>query len=441
METGGMALPRSPVGSGRTPAASEVEIGALGSGGVGVGTLPDGKVVFVPRTAPGDRVMAEVVTEKPRWARAEAVAWLREGPGRRAPPCPRYDACDGCAMQHLAYAEQVAWKGRIAGEALRRLGGLEVEDPLVVPSPEEIRYRNRMTFTLRRLDGGRVVAGLRERRHPGRVLDIGPECLLPVEPLADLWGELREGWGDGACFLPAGRELRLTLREGEQGGSLLVRGGRGAGDPDSLLDRVTGLASVWREEKGSPPRHLAGEERVAVAWGDDRLSLSAAAFLQVNQNAADLLYDYVLSEVGDVGRLRVIDAYCGPGILGRAMARSGATVLGVDVQPGDQEEVRYPGGGSYRVLEGKVEETLQDLLPADVLLLNPPRAGLHGSLPGLLGKEKVERAVYVSCDPATLARDLKGMMGSYTLERVRAFDLFPQTEHMEIVASLRASRG
>ncbi len=151
----------------------EVRVHAIGAGGVGVGTTPDGKVAFLPRTAPGDRVRMRPVRVKPRWVLGEAVAWSERGPGRQAPPCPLYDHCDGCSLQHLPYTEQLKWKGRIVGDALRRLGGLALDDPIVVPSPRELRYRDKITLTLRRLPGGRVVAGFRELWARGRVLDAG----------------------------------------------------------------------------------------------------------------------------------------------------------------------------------------------------------------------------------------------------------------------------
>ncbi|MGW8267098.1 MAG: hypothetical protein ACWGSQ_12070, partial [Longimicrobiales bacterium] len=142
-------------------------------------------------------------------------------------PCPRYGECDGCALQHLEYSRQCRWKGRIVGDALRRIGGLDAEDPPVEPSPRELAYRNKATMTLRRLGGGRVVAGFRQLADRRRILDLGPECLLLMPELARIWGDLRSAWGPDADLLPQGRELRLTLRVGGAEGALLVRGGRG----------------------------------------------------------------------------------------------------------------------------------------------------------------------------------------------------------------------
>ncbi len=415
----------------------EVSVHGIGAGGFGVGVLPDGKVVFLPRTAPGDRVLIRIVKEKARWARGEALRWIEEGPGRREAPCPRYSQCDGCSLQHLAYEEQLVWKGRLVGDALRRLGGLEGDDPEVVPSPEEFRYRNRVTFTLRRLPGGRIVAGFRELGHQARVLDIGSECLLPEEPLSDLWEELRANWGPKAALLPEGREVRLTLRGSKAGVGLLLRGGKGDGDPDALLARVPGLISIWREGKSGTLRHLAGDATLKVQWAQELLELHGGGFLQVNRGTGELLYEYVLGEAGDVRGKRVIDAYCGVGVLGRALAGEGGEVVGVDIDPAGVLAAQNQPDSDFRIIRGRVEDELEALLPADLAILNPPRTGVADSIPPLLKDHVLERLVYVSCDPATLARDLKRLDGVYEIERVRSFDLFPQTGHVETVVTLR----
>jgi len=417
----------------------EVSVHGLGAGGFGVGALPDGKVVFLPRTAPGDRVLVRIVKEKARWARGEALEWIIKGPGRQDPPCSRYSECDGCSLQHLGYEQQLACKSRLVGDALRRLGGLDIADPEVVPSPSGLRYRNKMTFTLRRLPGGRIVAGLREMGHRGRVLDIGGECLLPEEPLIELWKELRGNWGTGASLLPHGRELRLTLRAGEQGGSLLLGGGKGDGDPDSLLSKVQGLSSVWRDTKNGPPRHLGGDLTLPVRWRNDLLVLHGGGFIQVNRGAGEELCDYVLTEAGDLQGKGVVDAYCGVGVLGRALALAGATVTGIDSDPAALMAVRANPLEGFQIIPGLVEEELGALLPADLLILNPPRSGVAESVPPMLIGTAPEKVLYVSCDPATLARDLKRLGERFQVERIRSFDLFPQTAHVETVVTLRVS--
>src|SRR5690606_21845044 len=226
-------------GVGAEASGVEVEITGIAAGGAGVGRLPDGRAVFVHRTAPGERALVRVIEEKRRWARGELVRVLRPSPERREAPCPHYARCGGCTLEHLAYPAQLRAKAQIVADALRRIGGLEAEPPDVVPSPEEFRYRNRVSFTLRRLGAGRVVAGFHEVNRPGRIVDITEACLLPEASIAEVWGRLRASWGEDASLLPSGRELRLTLRGTATGDvALLVEGGYAPGNAPALLERV-----------------------------------------------------------------------------------------------------------------------------------------------------------------------------------------------------------
>lgn len=424
-----------------SPSFPEVSIHAIGAGGVGVGNTPDGKVAFVPRTAPGDRVRMQPIRVKPRWVLGRASQWLEEGSARRTPPCPLYDRCDGCSLQHLAYLEQLKWKGRMVGDALRRIGGLVWEDPGVTPSPRELRYRNKITLTLRRLPGGKVVAGFRELWNRSRVLDVAGLCLLPTEELATIWDALRLAWGPDASLLPQGRELRLTLRGFGQGGGLLVRGGRGDGDPNQLLPRVDGLRAIWKEPRGGPQRLLAGDPTLRVEWLEESLEIPGGGFLQVNRDAGERLHGYVLEESGGVAGRRVLDCYCGVGILGRALAERGAEVVGIEADPLGAAVAKTGAPDGFRVLEGQVEAQIHGLLPAELLIVNPPRSGLDPAIPRILTGRTVPRMIYVSCDPATLARDLKRLQGSYQIEKVGAFDLFPQTDHVETVVTMTGKDG
>lgn len=414
--------------------AVTLDVERIAAGGAGVARLPDGRAVFVHRTAPGDRVEARVTREKRSWARARLVRVLRPGPGRRRAPCPYYDRCGGCTLEHLHYQSQLRTKAELVRDALHRIGGVSGGLPEVVASPRELRYRNRVSFTLRRL-GGRVVAGFHELERPGRVFDVDGACLLPEARLGAAWDALRQAWGEGARRLPSGDRLRLTLRAGLGGeASLLVEGGRGRGAPEELLRDVPGLVSVWqRPAPGAPLRLLAGREDLEEEWAGARLSLRGDVFLQVNREAAALLEDHVARLAGAVGGMRVVDAYCGIGAHARRLARAGAEVVGVERSAAAVAEAgRLGGGPTY--LTGAVEAHVPGLLPADLALVNPPRAGLSEPVVGALLERPAARVIYVSCDPATLARDASRLGSRYRLRSVRCFDLFPQTAHVETVA-------
>jgi 23S rRNA (uracil1939-C5)-methyltransferase len=351
-------------------------------------------------------------------------------------PCPLFDVCGGCALQHLDYAEQLLWKGRFVADALGRVGGIEVDPPAVEPSPHRTGYRNRLTFTVRRLRGGRVVGGFHGLGDPDRIVDVRGECLLPEADVLEAWTALRATWRS-AWPLPDARELRLTLRAADDGVLLLVRGGREGWDGGDLLERVPPLGAVWHRPGGrSEARRVAGAA-LHEGWGAERVPVGGRAFLQVNRAAAAPLAEHVLELArGDdraVGE-HCVDAYCGVGVYGRALARSGWRVTGIERDREACAAARHLVPEGFEVIEGAVEAHLEAHLPAALVVLNPPRAGLAPEVPEILLRHRPERVIYVSCDPATLARDAKRLTAAYALASLRSWDLFPQTAHVETVA-------
>ncbi|CAN5240030.1 23S rRNA (uracil(1939)-C(5))-methyltransferase RlmD [soil metagenome] len=430
---GGMKRPRRAVS--RTMPV-HVRIDSIAAGGEGVGRLADGRVVFAHRTAPGDLAELVLQEEHPRWTRARLARVLEPSAERRPAPCRFYAECGGCTVEHLTYPAQLRAKGRIVADALNRIGGLDVAPPEVVPSPREHRYRNRVSFALRRMRDGRVVAGFHAIGDPHRIVEIDGACLLMEEPVGSVWDGLRAQWGPGADRLPAGQQLRLTLRANAGGKvSLLVEGGSSGGKMEELISRVPGLASVWHQPAGTDAVLIAGAPGLPESWGDETLELSGAAFLQVNRGAAALLEAHVAEAAGRVSGLRVVDAYCGVGLHARRLARAGATVIGLELDPGALAEARRaaPSGAWYE--QGTVESLLPGHLPADLVILNPPRAGAAPEVTAALQASPPPKLIYISCNPATLARDLK-RMNAMSVTDLRAFDLFPQTAHVETVVVL-----
>ena len=421
-----------------------VRIDGIAAGGAGVGRLPSGQAVFVHRTAPEETVRVRLTEGRKRWARAELVELMEASPARRVAPCPHYDRCGGCTLEHLRYDAQLRAKAEIVREALRRIGGVEIDAPEVVPSPREFRYRNRVSFTLKRLRDGRIVAGFHVLGRPDMVLDIGADCLLPEEPLAEAWRALRASWGRGASRLPPGPELRLTLRAGRAGAiGLLIEGGTAGGDAEALLRSVPGLVAVWhRADRAVPVATLAGAETMAEQWDDFDFELAPTAFLQVNRETARLLEEHVLERAGDVDGRSVVDAYCGVGFHAQRLAAAGATVVGIELDASAVEQGRALAAerGLTRAafIAGDVGAELAAVLPADLVILNPPRAGVAPEVTDALVAKPPRRLIYVSCDPATLARDAARLAPALRLERVRCFDLFPQTSHVETVAEFVA---
>jgi 23S rRNA (uracil1939-C5)-methyltransferase len=407
-----------------------VTVRGIAAGGAGVADLPDGRVVFVPRTAPGDRATIRIDRSRSRWAEGSLCELIEPAAERRGALCALYDRCGGCQLQHLPYALQLEWKGRVVADALQRIGHLgAIEPPIVVASPRETGYRSRVTFTLRRLAGGRVVAGFHALGRPAHVVDVRGECVLPRPGLVEAWQALRGGWGDGARLLPSGGRIRLTLRAEDDGVALVVEGGARGWSAADLARAVPELDTIWHVPSGRSE----GPRPVAGARGAE-----TPAFTQVNPEAAALLVDHVVGLAGEAAS--VVDAYSGAGAYSIPLAGQGVRVTAIERDPAACEAARAraaaAGLGDFTVIEGAVEDHLQDALPADLLVLNPPRTGLTSMVVDAVRAARPPRVVYVSCDPATLARDVAGLTGAYAPVSLRAFDLFPQTAHVESVFEL-----
>jgi len=408
-----------------------VLIERLAAGGDGVGHLADGLTVFVPRTAPGDRVVVEGLERHRRHANARVARVLEGGPDRVEPRCAHYerDGCGGCQWQHLRAEAQRRAKARIVGDALRRIGKLAVEDPLVVPSPAAFGYRGTVTLAVGG-SGARRVVGLRRAGDAG-VFAL-ERCEIASEPLNTLWEALR----GATAALPEGGDVRVVLRLAA-GGALhvLVGGGEGAwlGAPDlAAAAAAAGLApTVWWRPEGGAVRRMAGP-------GADPAVL---AFEQANAEVAAVLRADVLAALPPAPA-RVLDLYAGTGEIGLALAGRGADVVTVEsdaraVRRTEAEAAR--AGCRLRAVTARVEDVISGLLPADAVLVNPPRTGLHRAVAEALRAAPPGRLVYVSCDPATLARDLVrlGATGE-RLALVRAYEMFPQTSHVETMAVLQS---
>lgn len=417
----------------------KVHIRSLGAGGEGVGRLPDGRTVFVPRTAPGDVALIEIERERPRWARARAVEVVTEAEVRRAPPCALYSTCGGCQLQHITYAAQLDAKRARIRDALTRIGGRDFESidvPPVHPSPRELGYRGRARFHLRRTRGDRVFAGFHQVGRPNALADLESGCPVLEPALETAWRALREGWGAAAERLPRGRTLELVLRNADSGVGLTVLGGSRWADPDALLAAVPPLNGVWWRPEGKDEAHwVAGVETLSDTWNGEALSLSGSGFLQANREGAMTLWTLIAREIGKPRGKRVVDAYCGVGVYGRLLARHGAEVVGVELDPAACAAAAVGAPGGFAVRHGRVEDVLPEVLPADLVITNPPRQGMHADAVSALLQSPPMRLVYVSCDPATLARDLAAMSERFEVIRLQAVDLFPQTAHVETLVT------
>jgi 23S rRNA (uracil1939-C5)-methyltransferase len=413
-----------------TPTAT-LRIDAIAAGGDGV-ARHEGLVVFVPRTVPGDEVVVELERHK-RLARGTVRRLVTASPDRVEPPCPHYvqDRCGGCQVQALAYDAQRREKGRIVRDALQRLAGRDVGEVAVAASPLPFRYRNSLTLALRRdrLRPGGWLGGLHVLGRPDEVFALA-DCHITREDVNAAWQRVLAA-GE---HLPRAFELRGTIRViGEGALGLHVEGGARWSESSvrALGDAVPALRAIWWSPADAA-RTLRLDRRDAAVPG--------ASFSQVNDAVAAAMRAHVLDVVQELAPARVVDAYAGAGAYAVPLAASGLDVtaieLDADASAATAAAFRSVQAPRARAVHGRVEALLPSALPADVVIVNPPRAGVAEGVARQLEATPPRRLVYVSCDPATLARDLGRLGAGWRLHDVRAFDMFPQTAHVETVCTL-----
>jgi tRNA/tmRNA/rRNA uracil-C5-methylase (TrmA/RlmC/RlmD family) len=421
----------------------EVTVSDVAHGGWCVARPADGPVLFVRHALPGERVMARVTEVTSRLVRAEAVEILAPSPDRIAPPCPHAHpgGCGGCDWQHATLSAQRAIKAAVVRQQLRRMAGLDREVTVeALPGdqdddqnpPAGLGWRTRVQFAVR--DDG--VAGLRAHRSH-QVIDVG-ECLIAHPDLTDL-GLTKRRWPGEASV-----EALVATGSGER--AVIVSPGRSAGTAAEQVSADTVLRRAASQNRRLTPVRGRGYLSQRAAGRDWRVS--AGAFWQVHPAAADTLTAAVLAGLepapGDVA----LDLYCGVGLFAGVLAPAvgpGGMVVGVEADDAAVRDARHnlrewPWA---RVHKGDVVSVLTRglLPPARLAVADPPRSGLAREVIEYLSADQngVDRFVYVSCDPATLARDIGLLTGrGWALDGLRAFDAFPMTHHVECVAILTA---
>ncbi|HJQ99352.1 MAG TPA: 23S rRNA (uracil(1939)-C(5))-methyltransferase RlmD [Candidatus Polarisedimenticolaceae bacterium] len=429
------------------PAVVDIPIQSWVGGGRGLGRV-DGRVWLVPGTVPGDVVQARVSRDHGRWVAGSLVRIVSPSTDRRTPPCPIQHVCGGCPLMPVDEEAQRETKRRFVVDALARIGKLSgVAVDACVGSPRALGYRNKIELTFGTQEGGPVV-GYHAAHDPARLVDV-EACAIGDGRLAGALAVVRRCLADGT--LPV-RPGRLVLRASASGPDVLVAF-RDGGEPfpeapgiaRALATDVPGLRGVVRLV-AAPGRR--GGARVETLWGEPWIEemllgrlyrVPAGTFLQVNPAAAETLAVDVLSEAGRPAA--VLELYGGVGAIGAALAARGARVTVVDADPDaiacgretterDGIPVRHVRADVLRFLEGT--EGGPNLVVAD-----PPRTGFGPGVAEALARLGPARIVIVSCDPATLARDTAKLSAAgYGIDRVRPFDLFPQTAHVEAVAWL-----
>lgn len=411
-----------------------VDITSIAAGGDGVGRI-DGMAVFVPRAAIGDRLSVRLRHKRKRFAQADIQSVLSPSPNRVTAPCVHYikDRCGGCQLQHIEYAAQLRAKQNIISDAVRRIGKREIDLPVIEASPKEWRYRQKLTLEMRRVgNSARWIGGLHPYNAPAEIFNL-TDCPITDENVMIAW---RQVLAAGNCF-PNARRLRGSVRLTNEGAVFTLYGSNEWTESatKAFIEACPGIAALyWHPEDA---------DRVLVA---DRRSVASpdASFTQVNTEVAANLTDYVESLIlatgsasDPSGNRTVTEGYSGNGDLAVRLSARGFAVRAIeldrDAAAWSKERLNYPSAS----IQGRVEDNLESCLPSDIVILNPPRGGLHDDIPGILERyaSQIKKFIYISCDPATFARDLS-RLPSFGIKSSKAFDMFPQTAHVETVWEL-----
>ncbi len=451
----------------------KIEIEKMAFGGKGIGRV-DGFVVFVKGGVPGDRVAATVIKKKKDFAEAVLEEVLTPSQDRTEAPCPYFGYCGGCQWQHVRYERQLAFKRAHVEESLRHIGGLDhvlVHD--TIPSENRFGYRNKMEFSFsdRRWllpeEMGKAgveddfALGLHVPGNFSKVIDMDM-CLLQREAGNGILREVKRlaresGLGVYGLKSHKGFWRFVTIRystafdqwmvnlvtSGEQP-EILLRLARTLMDSNgqviSVMNNITGKKAAVAV--GEREVVLAGQEHIFDRIGPYRFQISANSFFQTNSLGAQKLYQTVVDFGGFQGNETVLDLYSGTGTIPIFLSSRVRNVVGLEIVESavqdarkncDRNEVR-----NCRFVCGDIRTTMPSLdFTPDVLVIDPPRAGMHKDVLKGIMELSPERIVYVSCNPTTMARDLSQMTENYEVVEIQPIDMFPQTYHIESVAKLR----
>lgn len=444
----------------------ELEITGMTAEGMGVGRW-NGLAVFVPLAAPGDLLSVKIVKVKKNCAYGKLMEILSPSPDRVEPDCPVFAQCGGCCYRHISYQAELRIKQDRVRDALERIGGF-TELPLrpILGADSRDGYRNKATLPLGQKPDGTLAMGF-YAVNSHRIVDC-PSCRLQPPEFNTAMAVFRDwaaSYGDPVYEEEThrGKMRRLYLRKGERTGEIMacaVVNGNGLHHERELVsawrEAVPGLASVVINSQREKTNAVLGKA-CRTAWGADTIRdvlyglsfrLSPLSFYQVNRAQAEKLYHLAAEYAALTGGENLLDLYCGTGTIGLSMAGRAKKLIGVEIVPeaveNARENARENGIGNAEFLCGDAAQAAQELARRgerpDVVILDPPRKGCSPELIRTVASMGPERIVYISCDPATLARDLKifAELGYPPLEAAPV-DMFPATAHVETVTLL--SRG
>ncbi|GAB4477540.1 MAG: class I SAM-dependent RNA methyltransferase [Anaerolineales bacterium] len=398
-------------------------------GGAAMGRLADGRAIFIPYALPGERVLAEILTEKAHHVWGRLLRVLEPSPQRIEARCPHFGECGGCHYQHLSYEAQITLKAKLLAEQLRRIGRThELPQIEIHASPSAWHYRNNLQFHL--TPQGKL--GF-QRAQSHETLPI-QQCFLPLQPLVDLWQPIE--------LDPTTGINRVALRCDSDENLLLVLESNSVETPEVLIEELP-LSIVHLSPAGSLV--IAGSEHLWMDVKGERLRVSGGAFFQINIAVAEQIVDYLLQHINLSSADTLIDVYCGGGLYSRFLAPKVGRLIGIESSPFACRDFEFnlDAFEHIELYEARAEQVLPHLnVHPQTVLLDPPRSGLSITVRESLIRLAPQQLVYISCDPATFARDAHFLtQNGYGLEQLAFFDMFPQTYHIEAVGIWKRIRA
>lgn len=430
------------------------------SEGGGVGKF-DGQAIFVENTAVGDEILCHIIKAKKTYAIGKAVKIIKPSKNRIEPECEAFKSCGGCSFGHIKYEDELKYKAQKVEDAFKRIGGLYPEFKPIISSPETTRYRNKAQYPVRRENGILNIGFYAKKSH--RVID-GGDCLLQPDDFTKII-EIFRAWINENNITVYNEEIgigllrHIYLRKAFATGEIMVCAvinGNTLPYSEELIEMLkeiegfkTLVVNINRERTnvvlGNTCTAIYGDGYITDILCDVKIKLSPLSFYQVNRNGAELLYKKAAEYVAPTPDQTVLDLYCGTGTIGLSMAASVKELVGVEIIPEAIEDAKVNAKlngienarficGDASVAAKKLKE---DGIKPDTVILDPPRKGCAEELLKTVAEINPEKIVYVSCDPATLARDCARLLDlGYLIQEVTPVDMFPRTHHVESVAHL-----
>ena len=438
----------------------ELRIDSLGSEGQGVGRY-EGMAVFVPFALPNELVKVHIIKVAKNYAVGKLIKVIEPSKVRREPRCSSFTRCGGCNLMHMDYAAQLEYKRGLVENAFARIAkieGVHVENTIGMDEP--YHYRNKAAFPFAMVDGRMCFGFFAPRSH--RLIPIDG-CFIEQEPLYNVASAVH-CWAEENDIQPYDEETgsgtirHVVSRITTSGDIMAVIVTKGRPKKlnklvDMLKERCEGIKSIILNRNDEDTNVIFGRSYETL-WGEDSLtenlcgfefSVSAASFLQVNPVQTECLYAQVKAFLPEKDGFEAIDVYCGTGTISMILSKRAKHVTGIEnIKPAVEDAARNAernGAGNADFICSDAAEALPELIEKgtrpDVIVIDPPRKGCDKAVLNAITGSAVQRVIYVSCDPATLARDVRILVdGGYSIQKVQPIDMFPQTAHVETVVLL-----